>query len=412
MFELFISKRYLHSKHKINFISIISIISTIGITIGVAALIIVMSVFNGFGSLVKSILINFDPHVTIHSVNSLDENQRSDITEWLKNNNNTETFYAFAEGKVVLQNGRNYQVVTLKGITEQDSSRKWGIKSSLLQGDINLDSKNINEASKILLSQRMAMRLSCSVGDSITVSSFDNLQRLAIDFTAIPQTRIFEVAGVFSTDNPDYDIQYVYCPLFAAQNILEMNTNISGYEIRLFDIDDSDNLKEEITANFKTSNIDVSTWYDLHKDLYNVMLIERWSAFLLLSLIISVATFNILGSLTMSVIEKRRDIGILRSMGVKVNSIIKIFMFEGILIGVIGTALGLVIGVFVCYLQIEFKFYALDPGKYIIDAMPVDLQLADILSVAFASLFLTFIASLYPAKRAAKVNLIDSIKYE
>jgi lipoprotein-releasing system permease protein len=409
MFEYFIAKKYLRTKHKVNFISVISIISTIGITVGVAALIIVISVFNGFGSLVKSILINFDPHVTITLQD--DDQTIAEIGNYLKSQREIETYYRFVEGKVLLQNGRNYQVTTLKGFTEQNTDGEWGIKTSLLKGDINFNSESISE-NNILLSQRMAIRLSCSIGDTITISTFDNLQRMAIDFTAIPQLKSFEVSGIFATDNRDYDILYAFTSLKSAESILGNKSNRSGFECRMKDIDDSDILKSNILNKFKINVVNVKTWFDLHKDLYNVMQIERWAAFILLSLIISVATFNILGSLTMTVLEKKRDIGLLRSLGVKINSITKIFMFEGLLIGSIGTLAGLTIGLLVCYAQIIFKFYSLDPAKYIIDAIPVNVNITDILVITLASMLLTFLASLYPARRAAKTNLIDAIKYE
>ncbi len=411
MVEFFISKRYLRSKHKTNLISIISMISAVGVTIGVAALIVVISVFNGFGSLVKSILINFDPHVTIHSEVQDGSELKTELYTFLSSREDISNYYAFVEGKVLLQNNQNYQAVSLKGIEEQDSSGDWGIKTSLLKGDIDFNASDATVPS-LLVSQRMAIRLSASVGDTITVNSFENLQRMAIDFTAIPQTRRFIISGVFSTDNPDYDILFAYSPLASAQNTLNFGKKISGYEIRLDDINSSEQFKNDILADINNNTLRINTWYDLHKDLYNVMQIERWSAFLLLSLIIFVATFNILGSLTMSVIEKKRDIGVLRAMGIKINSIVKIFMFEGILIGFIGTFIGLFLGLLVCYLQIEFKFYALDPASYIIDAIPVRIEFLDVITVTAAALFLTFIASLYPAKRAAKINLIESIKYE
>lgn len=410
MFEFFISRRYMRSKHKTSLISIISTISALGVTIGVAALIIVISVFNGFGSLVKSILINFDPHVTIHA-DFKGPDTRTKVGEFLSNHESVENYYGFVEGKVLLQNNRNYQAVTLKGIDEQDSTGKWGIKTSLLKGDINFADVN-KQMPEIILSQRMAIRLSASLGDTITLNSFENLQKMAIDFTAIPQSKQFRISGIFATNNPDYDILFAYSALEPAQQTLNMYDRISGYEIRLNDINNSDAVKNDILARFNSLDLTVNTWYDLHKDLYNVMQIERWSAFILLSLIISVATFNILGSLTMSVIEKKRDIGVLRAMGVKINSIVKIFMFEGILVGFLGTITGLIVGLIVCYLQIEYKFYALDPASYVIDAIPVKLEVTDILTVTLASLFLTFIASLYPAKRAAKINIIESIKYE
>ena len=142
------------------------------------------------------------------------------------------------------------------------------------------------------------------------------------------------------------------------------------------------------------------------------MQIERWVAYILLSLIIAVATFNILGSLSMSVVEKKRDIGILKSMGAKEDSILKIFMYEGLMVGLIGTFLGLLLGYFICFLQLEYKIYPLDPTQYKIDALPMQLRILDFFVVTGASVLLSFIASLIPAKRAAKVDALQAIKWE
>jgi lipoprotein-releasing system permease protein len=156
----------------------------------------------------------------------------------------------------------------------------------------------------------------------------------------------------------------------------------------------------------------IDTWYDLHKQLYNVMLIERWAAYIILCLIIAVATFNIFASLTMTVIEKKRDIGILRSLGVGKDSIRKIFMTSGLMIGVAGTFTGLVLGILVCVMQMKFKFYALDPMKYIIDALPMKLRFLDLIAISLMALLLSFLAAYFPAKRAAQTVIIESIKYE
>jgi lipoprotein-releasing system permease protein len=142
------------------------------------------------------------------------------------------------------------------------------------------------------------------------------------------------------------------------------------------------------------------------------MQIERWAAYILLSLIIAVASFNVLGSLSMSVIEKRRDIGILRSMGAYQKSIVKIFMFEGLLIGIIGTAAGLLLGYFISFLQIHYNIYPLDPTQYKIDSLPLEIRFSDFFYITGISLLLSFLASLFPAKRAAAVNPIEAIKWE
>jgi lipoprotein-releasing system permease protein len=231
------------------------------------------------------------------------------------------------------------------------------------------------------------------------------------NFLVIPNTQIFVVSGIFKSNNKSNDDFFAYTNLNASKKLLG-TSNLSGFEIKLQNYEAAEMVKSEIESQINSELFSIQTWYDMNKEFYNVLQLERWGAFILLLLIISVATFNILGSLTMSVIEKRRDIGILRSMGASKNSILKIFMFEGILIGIIGTVSGFIIGILVCYLQIEFKLYPLDPMKYIIDSIPIKLQTSDLVIIPIVSMLLSFLAALYPAKRAVKLNVIDTIKYE
>jgi lipoprotein-releasing system permease protein len=408
MFEYFISKRYLKSKHSINFITIISMLSTLGITLGVAALVVVISVFNGFGSIVSSILVNFDPHVTL-SIKQDASIGPENVEKFLDERPDINSYSPVVEKKAILINGRNYQILNLKGIKEHTSEKDWGIKTALVKGDLDLTGDE--DISEIAMGRRMALRLSCRVGDTIFVSSLSNLEKQAINFAVIPQVRKMVVSGIFETNNKDYDVQVAYTSLKGAQKVFGMKNRITGYEILMNDIDDSNLLKNDLLAYFGSA-VKVQTWYDLHKSLYSVMLIERWSAFILLSLIISVATFNILSSLNMSVIEKRKDIGVLRALGTNKKSIRNIFMYEGLLIGIIGTLAGLIIGIIICYLQIEFKIYELDPRKYIIDAIPIEIRSSDLIIVSAASLILSFMAAYLPSKRASGYNVAESIKYE
>ena len=160
------------------------------------------------------------------------------------------------------------------------------------------------------------------------------------------------------------------------------------------------------------ADMTISSWYDLHKNLYSVMKIEQWSAYVLLSLIILVATFNMLGSLTMGVIEKRRDIGVLKALGMSSRSITKIFMYEGLFIGILGTFFGMILGLIVLYLQVQYQLFPLDPTVYIIPAIPVKIVWTDFIAVAASSLGLSFFASYYPALRAASIVPSESLRWE
>ena len=408
-FESFIAKRYLLSKHKINFITIISFISIIGITIGVAALIVVLSVFNGFGSLVSSYLMNLDPHIRIEARSLKGENQIDLVRRELSSIKEVVSFSPFVDGKVLAYNKGITQVVNLKGITEESASRVYNLEPTVVLGELNIrESKNVLN---IIIGLKLADKLQVITGDTLTLISPVGIERALTQF-AMPLTKKCVIKGIFNSNNNDYDAAYLFTNVKNAQTLLGYKNTYQGYEARLNDIDQAFKVRNSLQQKLNKDDFSINTWYDFHKELYSVMQIERWTAYIILSLIIAVATFNILGSLSMSVIEKRRDIGIMRAMGVNEGSILKIFMFEGLLIGTIGTLLGIIIGYFICYLQLNFNIYPLDPTQYKINSLPVELRLTDFFFISGASLLLSFLASLYPSKKAAKVDAIKAIKWE
>ena len=408
-YENFIAKRYLLSKHKINFITIISLISIAGITLGVAALIVVLSVFNGFGSLVTSYLMNFDPHLRVEYKVDTDNQNNKQLISVIKETPDLKAFAPFVSGKVLAISNGITQVVTLKGIQFSTSEAIYGIKESTFLGTSVLD-KN-DKIPGVIIGLRLADKLQTLINDTITVVSPAGIEKVITQF-GMPSTRNFVVKGIFNSKNNEYDEGLMFADLDVAQLLLGYGKSYQGYEIKLNHADNSFKAKAFLESRLDQNNFEINTWYDFHRELYSVMQIERWVAYILLSLIIAVATFNILGSLSMSVVEKKRDIGILKSMGAKEDSILKIFMYEGLMVGLIGTFLGLLLGYFICFLQLEYKIYPLDPTQYKIDALPMQLRFLDFLVVTGASVLLSFIASLIPAKRAAKVDALQAIKWE
>lgn len=416
-YELFIAKRYIKSKHKLNFITIISVISTLGITLGVAALIVVLSVFNGFGGLVTSILVNFDPHIRITAAAEEGHDQMLAAGSRLKSVSSISSVHPFVSGKAFITKGDLYSIVDLKGI-DFSSKDNWSIQSSLKYGHLLKTKENPStgevtdtDPDGIILGLNLATKLTSLIGDTVYLTSFNDLSRSAVSF-AVPYSKKMVVRGVFESNNNDYDFYSVFTSLQNAQEVLGLGDDIHGYEIRLDDISKSNDVKKQISGILDKKLFSVDSWYDLHRDLYMMMQIERWAAYVIVSLIIAVASFNLLGSMSMSVIEKKKDIGILRSMGAKDKSIMRIFMLEGLIVGIVGTISGSILGLLIVLAQKYLKFYPLDPTKYIIDALPVELRLGDFFAVAFMSLLLSFLASLYPARRSLKITLLDAIKWE
>lgn len=408
MFEFFVAKKYVRSKNRSSFISIISAVSTLGVSIGVAALIVVISVFNGFGEIVHEMLQGFDPHVQVRYEKS--NISELNISEDELNDSRTKIIYSsnFIDGKAILVTNRSYEIINLKGLESDAQQKNNAINKILVAGEAQLTEKN-----QIILGSQMAIKLRKFIGDTVLVTSFRKIERALTGINPIPEINPYVVKGIFQSNNKDYDYNSAFTSLASAQEVFASPGRISGIDFWLDDINNSDNLKKIIETKFKNNgNIQVNTWYDLHRNLYDVMQIEKWAAYFLLGLIIAVSTFNILSSLSMSVIEKKKDIAVLQTLGANRSQIKKIFFLEGILIAIVGTLTGTVIGLLVCYLQVEFNFYPLDPQKFIIDAMPVKIFTGDVVLISVIAFFLTSLASIYPAKKAASQSIIESIKWE
>ncbi|RPI17638.1 MAG: ABC transporter permease [Ignavibacteriae bacterium] len=408
LFERFIAGRYLLSKKKIQFITIITFISIVGVAIGVAALIAVLSVFNGFNQYQTKALTGFDPHLRIEPQGDNKLVDYNLLISKVKDESEITGIAPFTMNKGVISSKRDNIVVFLKGVDDKKIAEVSNVKDETSIGDfVFKDNENFGG---IILGQTLAAKLMARVLDTLTVMSTSGMEQ-ALTQIVTPKSLKFVVRGIFDANNRDYDKYYAFISIRYAQQLFDLGSSVNGVEIRLNNINNSESFKQKIQP-VVGQEFAVSTWYDLHSDLYSVMNLERWVAYVILSLIIAVATFNILGSLTMTVIEKKRDIGILKTMGSTNGSIIKIFMFEGILIGIYGTISGCLLGLAVCLLQIKYKLFALDVTVYSIDALPIDMRWTDFVFVGLAAMILSFLASLYPALRAAKQEPIKAIRWE
>lgn len=407
-FERIIARRYLRSKRQMRFINIIMMVSIIGITVGVAALVIVLSVFNGFNSVVTDVLVNFDPHLRIEPAAGRGLEVTAPIQDALAGDDRITAFSPYIATKALLMTARVNRVVVVKGVVDSVAGSVSGLVRSTVLGRFSFE--DTPEEAGIVLGLTLADRLGCTVGSEVTIVSPVGVDAMLIQMGQ-PLMRRCRVTGIYDSNNKDYDAHYAYVSLETARALFEFGTEVSGVELRLQSIRDAEKVQQSLQARLGP-DVRVLTWYDLHRDLYSVMQIERWSAYIILCLIVGVATFNVLGSLTMGVIEKRRDIGVLKALGATGGSITKIFMFEGLLVGTIGTVVGTALGLLVCYLQIQYQLFPLDPTVYIIPAIPVEIRWTDFVAVSVASMFLSTLASLYPARRAARLLPVEAIRWE
>jgi lipoprotein-releasing system permease protein len=410
-YSRFIAFRYLKSKRKMASVSIISLISLLGVIVGTAALIVVISVFNGFQGIVTDILVNFDPHIRVTATSGeyLPHPQKvlADVTSLKEVRSAT----MFLSGKAMLVSGGVNRAVNVIGIVPEGNERVSSLSKSVALGRF-LDPDSANQ---ILIGLSLADALGSVVGDTVAIISPAGIERSLTQFYQ-PKVEKFVVTGIYQSQNKDYDGYYAYVNLPAAQYLFVAPgapvspDMVNGIDAKLWDIGKSNAVREELEKMLPDQRID--TWYDLHKDLYQMMTIERIVAYIVLSLIILIAAFNILGSLTMTVIEKRREIGVLKAMGATRAGIMNIYLLEGMLVGLVGSAVGLLIGYGIGEAQIKYQLFKLDTSVYIIPAIPVSMHAGDFVAVGLIAMVICSLAALYPAKRASTVDPAQAVRWE
>lgn len=405
--EQAIALRYLKSKRKVGFVTVISFISIVGVTIGVAALVIVLSVFNGFNGLVTSILTEFDPHLRVERLSPGDQADYDRLSFFLSSDSDVQGFAPFVSGKALIVSRNMNRVINVKGLDETLVDKVSGLRDKLVLGELDFQARH---GSGMVIGLTLADRLGVVVGDTLSVVSPAGSE-FALLQIGQPLIRRFVVSGIYESNNKEYDAYYAYVGLDAGRALFSLGNQVQGVEIRLSDINVTSQFEGRMRTNFG-SDYRILTWYDLHRELYSVMQIERWMAYVILCMIVGVASFNLLGSLTMSVIEKTRDIGILKTMGATREMIQKIFMNQGLFVGILGSLFGVLLGVLVVYLQQEFHLVPLDPTVYIIPAIPVELHVMDLILVSLTGIGLCSVAAYYPARRAAALVPVEAIRWE
>lgn len=404
-YTFYIAKRYLLAKKEAGFITVISLISILGVTIGVAALIVVLSVFNGFNGLVTDILVGFDPHIRVQMKKGADSSLQDSLSRYLAAQKDVTGISPFVSGKGMLISKKTTKVIFIRGLEAKAIPSVSGLNGSMIIGSADFSDRS----AEVVIGYSLADKLGIGIDDTLFVVTSAGVQN-ALSGIALPQIFSLRVIGIYEAKNKDYDGLYAFTSVEAAQQLFATD-RVHGYDLRLSSIDDAEEFAEGLKAVFGETII-VQSWYDLHKDLYSVMQVERWAAFIILALIIAVASFNLLGSLTMTVIEKTRDIGILKAMGATQSDIRKIFRLEGIMVGIVGSLLGLALGSFICWLQVTFELFALDTNVYIIPAIPIEMRTMDLILVPVSAMVLCSLAAYYPSKRAAQLQPSEAVRWE
>ncbi|MCF8303762.1 MAG: ABC transporter permease [Bacteroidales bacterium] len=403
-FPLYIAKRYLVSKKSHNVINIISGISVAGVTIGTMALIVVLSVFNGFESLVTDLFNSFDPDlkITVKEGKTFKADTLPEKT--LKSLDGVKRYTKVVEENALLRYKNKQHIATIKGVSEEYEKLS-GLDTMIVSGDLQLQKKDVNYA---VLGYGVAYYLGLRLGDFANPVSVYVPRRTARGAPLNPasafNTRIIHPSGIFSIQQ-DFDTKYVIVPLRFARDLLEYNNEVTSVEIGLYPGASLEQLQKEVKK-LVGDSFEVKNRFQQQELLYKIMRSEKWAVFLILSFILLIATFNVIGSLSMLILDKRKDIGILRSMGASNKLIRQIFLVEGLMISLSGAILGLLLGALISWLQIEFGLVQLQAGAtFIIDAYPVEMQLMDFVYVFITVFLIGIAAAWFPVRQISKKYL-------
>jgi lipoprotein-releasing system permease protein len=408
-YELFISLRYLRAKRKQIFISVITFLSMAGVSLGVMALIIVLSVMSGFEEDLKNKILGTNAHLVIMQQGA-GMRGYSEVAKKAQEVPGVVAATPFIFSQAMLTSENNVHGILLRGIDPNTAGRVINIENTLKKGSLE-SLRRDDDASGypgILLGKELAQNLGVLLDDLVVVVS--PLGALA-PMGATSPMRKFRVTGIFDSGMYEYDTSLAYISLRSAQKFLAMGDTVSGVEVKVRDIYGvrkiAQNIQRELGFPFWTKD-----WMQMNKSLFSALKLERTVMFIILVLIVLVAAFGIVSTLIMVVMEKNKDIAILKSMGAKAKSIMRIFILEGLVIGFFGTVSGLISGFILCTLLAKYQFISLPSDVYYLSHLPVKMNGIDFLLVALSAIGISFLATLYPSWQASKLDPAEALRYE
>lgn len=410
---LFIGLRYTRAKRRNHFISFISLVSMIGIALGVTVLITVLSVMNGFDREIKKRVFSMVPPVTIGSVTGYVAGWQ-DLQKIVMEFPYVTASAPYATGQVLLNYGGSVQAALVNGILPEEEKKVSGIADKMVKGKLtDLQSEKFG----IILGENLASRLNANIGDKVTVVT---PQISLTPAGVIPRFKRFTVVGIFKAGTGfGFDAGMGFIHLNDAQKLLGLGSHVTGLHLNIKDVYAAPHIAHELTTQL-SSSANISTWADQFGEFFHAVQLEKTMMFFILLLIVAVAAFNLVATLVMVVNEKQADIAILRTFGATPNMIMNIFIVQGGLIGVFGTLLGVIGGItlawnvtdIVNWIEHVFHVQFLSSSVYFVNYLPSEIERLDIIKISAASLFLSLIATIYPAWRASKMDPVESLRYE
>jgi len=406
-FEIFFSLRYLKAKRKQGYISVITGISILGIMIGVMALIVVLAVMNGFRQDLMKKILGVNSHVLILSYKGGIKETEA-VMEKALGVDGVLSATPLIYSQVMVKHAGNISGALLRGLDPFTAGKALDIDSMIKGGSLELLKRSEHEPRGVILGSELSKRMGALPGDTVTlVSPIGKLTPLG----RVASEAIFKVKALFESGMYDYDSSLVYLSLPDARDFLSLGDEVTVIEVKVKDIHESDRIAEIIQEKLGYPYW-TKDWKMMNKSLFSALKLEKVTMFIILIMIVLVGALNIISSLVMLVMEKTRDIAILRTMGVSSKSIMSIFVFQGLFVGVIGTLLGLISGSFLCHLLARYKFIKLPPDVYYITTLPVRMEWLDVVTIAVAAVIISFLATIYPSWQASRLSPVEALRYE
>lgn len=418
-FELFIGLRYLKAKRKSTFISIITFISTAGVTLGVMALIVVLAVMTGFEENIKEKMLGTNAHIVVVKSGGPMEDYHQ-VMEKLKGFKGVTAATPFIYNQVMLSSGKNVSGVVLRGIDVQTDRLVTNLSKSVVEGTIDKLDPRPNDGPDampgLLVGKELAKHLNLFVGDKVNViSPMGNITPLGM----MPKMKPFRVTGIFNTGMFEYDSTLAYVSIGQAQAFFDLGDTVTGIQLKVEDVYATGELTRGINRTLGPGYY-ARDWMQMNHNILFALKTEKVVMFIILTLIVLVAAFGIASTLFMVVMEKTRDIAILKSMGATGSSIMKIFVLEGLIIGVTGTILGVASGLLVALnLEPIINFIQKVTGQnffskdvYYLDHFPSQVIPSDVVLISVTAVLISFIATLYPSWQASRMLPAEALRYE